>query len=310
MRYQQRITEPPVSTMLTRDERLRVDAAGFGLFTAHHRDNVDDVLRDLREQRSRAVIVSTAFCQYGEEITRVARLIREFPQVPAVALLSEMDRGTARAVLTLGQCGIRTLVDVREPAGWKELRNLLLNEHSSELRRKALGLVLHDLHSATSGGKRFFEVLFAVAPRTGTIRELATGLQVLPSTLMSRFFRAGLPAPKRYLSYARLIFASRMLENPGLSIGRVAVRLDYSSAQSFSRHVRTTIGMSATEFRARYDADGMVQLFRDHLVAPFVDCWSKFDPMVATRRRGRPQDQPARLTSPERGTAVAADATV
>jgi AraC-like DNA-binding protein len=273
--------------MLTRDERRRVDAAGFGLFTTHHRDNVDDVLRDLREQRARAVIVSTAFCQCGEDVTRVARVVREFPQVPAVALISELDRGTARAVLALGQCGIRTLVDVREPAGWKELRNLLLSEHASELRKRAVALILQDLQTATQGSKQFFEVLLAVAPRTGTIRELALGLRILPSTMMSRFFRAELPAPKRYLAYARLVFAARMLENPGLSISRVASKLDYSSAQSFSRHVKTTIGLSATEFRQQYDADGMLQRLRDDLVLAYLRKWHIFDPLAVMRASPR-----------------------
>jgi AraC-like DNA-binding protein len=269
--------------MLTRDERLRVDAAGAGLFRAQHRDCVDDVLRDLREQRARAILVSTAFCQCGEDMTRVARVVREFPQVPAVALLSEVDRGTARAVLTLGQCGVRTLVDVRDASGWKELRSFLLGEHSSDLRRNAVAQIVEDLHAAPAGTKRFFEVLFAVAPRTGTIRELATGLQVLPSTLMSRFFRARLPAPKRYLSYARLIFAARMFENPGLSVGRVAAKLDYSSAQSFSRHIRVTVGLSASDFRARFDGYGMLQRFRDDLVISYADGWHAFDPLMAMR---------------------------
>ena len=58
----------------------------------------------------RQVVVSTAFCREVPDISRVARVVREFPQVPTVALLSQVDRGTARAVLTLGQCGIRTLV--------------------------------------------------------------------------------------------------------------------------------------------------------------------------------------------------------
>jgi AraC-like DNA-binding protein len=276
--------------MLTRDERIRVDAAGAGLFRAQHRDCIDDVLRDLREQRARAILVSTAFCQCGEDMTRVARVVREFPQVPAVALLSEVDRGTARAVLTLGQCGVRTLVDVRDASGWKELRNFLLGEHASDLRRHAVAQIVDDLSSSPPGTKRFFEVLFAVAPRTGTIRELATGLQVLPSTLMSRFFRARLPAPKRYLSYARLVFAARMFENPGLSIGRVATKLDYSSAQSFSRHIRVTVGLSATDFRARFDGLGMLQRFRDDLVLRHVVAWHAFDPLVSvrtSRRHGR-----------------------
>lgn len=277
------LSVPPISTMLTREERVRLDAAGTGLFQTTHRDTIDEVLRDLRNQRARAVIVSTAFCQCATEVTRVARVVREFPQIPTVALISQLDRGTARTVLTLGQCGIRTLVDIREPGGWHELRNLLLSEHSLELRHQAVALISEDLVHAPAGSRRFFEVLFAVAPRTGTIRELAAGLQVLPSTLMSRFFRAQLPPPKRFLAYARLMFAARMFENPGLSLASVATRLDYSSAQSFGRHIRSILGLPALEFRERYDGAGMLQRLRDDLVLRHLPKWGTFDPLVSGR---------------------------
>lgn len=274
---------PPITTMLTREERQRLDAAGTGLFLTTHRDTIDEVLRDLRNHQARAVIVSTAFCQYATEVTRVARVVREFPQIPTVALISQLDRGTARTVLTLGQCGIRTLVDIREPGGWHELRNLLLSEHSLELRQQAVVLISADLIEAPVGSRRYFEVLFAVAPRTGTIRELAAGLQVLPSTLMSRFFRAHLPPPKRFLAYARLMFAARMFENPGLSLASVAARLDYSSAQSFGRHIRSVLGLPALEFRETYDGAGMLQRLRDDLVLRYLSKWRSFDPLASGR---------------------------
>lgn len=283
MRGSFRLSKPPISTMLTQEERGQVDVAGVGLFQVTHRDSVDAVLKDLRQLQARAVVISTAFCRYTDDMTRVARVVREFPQIPTVALISQLDRGTARAVLTLGQCGVRTLVDVREPSGWRELRDVLLSEHSMEVRRVAVAQIASDLSHAPLGTRRFFEVLFAVAPRTGTIRELCGGLQVLPSTLMSRFFRAALPPPKRVLAYARLVFAARMFENPGLSVTGVAARLEYSSAQSFSRHIRGTLGMTARHFRQAYDGLGMLQRFRDDLVRRYEAQWVTFDPLVSTR---------------------------
>ena len=35
---------------------IRVDAAGEGLYTALHRDSIDDVIRDVKEQRASAVL--------------------------------------------------------------------------------------------------------------------------------------------------------------------------------------------------------------------------------------------------------------
>ena len=38
---------PPIATLLTPEERLRVDAAGEGCYRTLHRESVDDVIRDL-----------------------------------------------------------------------------------------------------------------------------------------------------------------------------------------------------------------------------------------------------------------------
>lgn len=114
---------------------------------------------------------------------------------------------------------------------------------------------------------------------TRTIQELASTLGVIPSTLMSRFVRAGLPAPRTYLSMARLVCAARLFENPGLSVALVSNELDYSSPQAFGRHVRSTLRVTATEFRERYDGEGMLQHFRDELVLPYVQRLRSFDPL-------------------------------
>jgi hypothetical protein len=98
---------------------------------------------------------------------------------------------------------------------------------------------------------------------------------------MSRFFRAGLPAPKRYLAFARLVRAARLFENPGLSIANVANHLDYSSPQSFGRHVRTLMSITALEFRRRYDGEGMLHHFREQLVLPHMITLRQFRPLVA-----------------------------
>lgn len=267
-----------ITTMLTIDERMRVDAVGMGYFHAYHRESVDDVLRDLRERNARAVVLSTAFCE-RTDVSRVARVVREFPRIPAVALLSRLDGGAARAVLTLGQCGVRTLIDIRESSGWRELRAVLLSERASDIQRLAVAQLMVDLHDAPQGARRFFEALFTVAPRTVTIRGLAQAMHVLPSTLMSRFFRAKMPPPKKYLAYARLTCAARLFENPGLSVSSVANQLDYSSPQSFSRHCRALLGLTAIDFRERYDGEGMLQHFRDELVIARIQRWREFDPL-------------------------------
>jgi AraC-like DNA-binding protein len=270
-----------VATVLTPAERLRVDAAGEGLYRAIHRETLEDVIRDLKERRAGAVLVSVARCCDSHATTRMATVVREFPRVPAVALLTQFEPESARAVLALGRCGVSQLVDVRQPTGWRELRAALAADRGDDVRRFALSQLAVDLNGAPEDCWRFFESLFADGTTVSTVRALARRLSVLPSTLMSRFFRAGLPAPKRYLAFARLVRAARLFENPGLSIANVANHLEYSSPQSFGRHVRTLMGMTALEFRRRYDGEGMLHSFREQLVLPHVTILRRFRPLVA-----------------------------
>ena len=268
-----------VTTILDPTERARVDAAGVGVYRALHRDSLDDVFRDLRERPIGAVLVSVCRCP-ERDAARIATLVREFPRVPAVALLSQVEQQTPRAVLALGRSGVKTIVDVRQPTGWRELRAVLVDGRGDDIQRLALARIAADLPDAPEDCQQFFELIFR--PRAmGTVRALSKALGILPSTLMSRFFRSRLPAPKRYLATARLVRATRLLENPGLSVASVANHLDYSSPQSFGRHVRTLLGLTAVELRERYDGEGMLERFRAELVLPHVETLRRFSPLTA-----------------------------
>lgn len=272
-----------VATVLTPAERAHVDAAGEGLYRTMHRESVDAVLKDLRTRRVDAVLVSVARCD-ASEARHMATMVREFPRVPALALLASAGAFEERmpsAVLALGQSGVRRVIDVRQPAGWRELRAALLADHGDDVRRMALAQLSLDLAGAPADCWKFFEAIFAVAPAHATVRGLAEALGVLPSTLMSRFFRAGLPTPKQYLACARLVRAARLFENGGFSIARVATHLEYSSPQSFGRHVRALLQLTAGEFRRRYDAEGMLHRFREELVLPHALTLHRFRPLAA-----------------------------
>lgn len=274
----------PIVTLLTPEERQRVDAIGVGYYHAVHQESVEEVVRELKTRRVHAVLfsVSCAGCQ----IAKVTSLVREFPRIPALALLSEIEARTPHAVLALGQSGVRRLIDVRASAGWRELRGALLADSGDIGYRSLLSQLSVDLVGASDDCWRFFESLFISSPRVANIQQLSAQLGVLPSTLMSRFFRAGVPAPKRYLALARLVRAARLFENSGFSIGNVANHLEYSSPQSFGRHTQTMLGLTAGEFRARYDCLGMFEHFRIELVTPYLGPLRRLRPLTNLSSQG------------------------
>lgn len=265
--------QAPVVTVLDPDERARVDAAGEGLYHTIHRETIADALEDLKHRRVGAVLLGVVRC--GQQVDRrVASVVREFPTVPTVALLGG-EPANADALLRLGNAGITRLVDVRVPAGWSQLRRILASEAIRTADRTALARIREVLEPVPDETWLFFEALFAASERSGTVQALSLRMQVLPSTLMSRFFRARLPAPKRYLAYARLLRAARLFEDAGHSIADVSNALDFSSPQSFGRHIVTFLGISAGEFRRTHTADRMLERFLAELVVPHTEALRK-----------------------------------
>ncbi|HEX7939710.1 MAG TPA: hypothetical protein VF483_12055, partial [Gemmatimonadaceae bacterium] len=188
-----------VTTVLTPAERIRVDAAGEGLYRSFHRESVEDVARDVRESRANAVVLSVKVCERGLA-EPLSEMVREFPRVPTLALLSELSPRTPQTLLLLGTSGVRRLIDVREASGWSQLRSAVCDECGNTVQRYALGKLAADLTGVSDDCWRFFRSLFLSTPDVCTIRKLARRLDVQSSTLMSRFFRAKLPSPKRYLA--------------------------------------------------------------------------------------------------------------
>ena len=170
------------------------------------------------------------------------------------------------------------MVDVSLPAGWSRLREAVALPATRSAAR-IQGPVLAALGEATPDARLFIEGLVRLAPETPTVRRLAASLHVRPSTLMSRFARAGLPSPKNYLASVRLLHAAHLFESGGLSVADVAYRLDYSSPQSFGRHLRTMLGITSCEFRNRFPFPFAVDRFIELMILPYGGIWPTFHPL-------------------------------
>ncbi len=269
-----------VAAVLLPAERTRVEAAGQGCFELVHGESIEEAAQVARRCPVDAVFLSVHRC--GEaELPRIARFVSEFPHVPAVALITCADGHTADRVLRLGASGVRAVVDVGAPTGWHRLRELL-REPTSPVVAAVMAALDAELDGVPPDCRLFFEVVIRRAPELATVTALAAALRVVPSSVMSRFFRAGLPSPKIYLAHARLLHAAHLFRCDGLSIADVAHRLEYSSPQSFGRHLRTLLGITAGEFRRRLPFEAAVARFRSRLITPFRARLLAFHPLGTT----------------------------
>lgn len=270
---------PTVATVLLPLERARVDAAGTGCFAVLHRDSIPEAVRMVRERPVDAVLVSVHRCG-PEQVEILGHLVREFPGIPTVALLSQHDPASTEMLLRLGASGVRQVVDVTSPTGWSRLRQVV-GQPATRAVARIQGPILEALSEAPADARLFIEALIRLAPDTPTVTDLARRLYVRPSTLMSRFARAGLPSPKNYLAAIRLLHASYLFETAGLSVADVSYRLEYSSPQSFGRHLRAMLGLTALEFRRRFPFQLALDRFVDLMINPYKAIWRSFHPVAA-----------------------------
>jgi AraC-like DNA-binding protein len=268
-----------VCTVLPAPERPRIDAVGDGCFDTLHADSLREALQVARTRRVDAVVISVHRC-HGEQLPAVARFVREFPAIPAVALVSRHDREATETLLRLGATGVRTAVDCTHPDGWRRLRDLV-GHPASPVAARVLARLVPALGDVSVETRLFFETVARLAPALSTVRGLARHLRVRPSTLMSRFHRAGVPSPKSYLAAMRLLHAAYLFQNPGLSVSDVAYRMDYSSPQSFGRHLKAVLGVTAGEFRRRFPFDVALARYVDLLIAPYREALRAFHPLNA-----------------------------
>ncbi len=266
-----------VATVVEPGERRLVDAASGHRCATVHVDSVRDALRAVRTRAVSAVLVSPR-CVVREQLPELEILTGSFPGLPTVAVLSSYDAQSGQRLLELGSCGIRRLLDLSRREGWDELRELLAHP-ATPIAARILSAVVPALDAPTAPCRLFFVALVRLAPVVTTVRALTARLGVPPSTFVSRFFRAGLPSPKRYLAAVRLVYAAALLESPARSLADAAYQLEYSSPQSFGRHVRGTLGLTAHEFRRRFTFQKALAEFVSRLIVPFQRTFRTFHPL-------------------------------
>jgi AraC-like DNA-binding protein len=280
-----------IAAVVSPVERPHLDAAGAGCFAVLHQPSVPEALRLVRERRIDAVVVSVHHCG-REQVDAVDHLVRSFPEIPTVALVTRPDPFVPELLLRLGATGVRHVVDVTAPTGWTRLRQLLL-EPASKPAARILARIFEILVELPSDTRLFLEYLVRVAPATPSVRMLARQTKVTPSTLVSRFIRAGLPSPKTYLAGLRLLYAAQFLEQDGLSVSDVAYRLECSSPQSFGRHLRAMLGVTAGEFRRRFPFPVAMNRFSSVLLEPYAGAWARFHPLESARGQGETEEGPS-----------------
>lgn len=287
---------PTVATLVEPHDRPRLDAAAAGAWATIHADTIPEAIRAVRERPVDAVLVSAGYVP-RTDLPRVGALVRAFPSVRTLAVVSRHTPQVSEHLLELGALGVRHVVDLSQRDGWCSLRDTLTHP-ASPIAAAILGAVMPEVADAPGDCRLWVESMVRLAPGVPTVRGLCRHYRLTPSTFVSRFFRARLPSPKQYLARVRLIYVAALLESRGLSIADVAYRMEYSSPQSFGRHLRTLTGLTASRYRRTIGFARALAEFQSEMIAPYRAVLRAFHPL---ENQGAPASGQGTSGRPRRG---------
>lgn len=209
------------------------------------------------------------------EVAAVERLRAYYPSLSVVLYMS-FAPDLANALLRLGSLGVHSAVFFNHgdtPAALERAVGQGIGCSLSEgiLRRIFEGL---DLGSDEPQEivEAFREALHNV-DRTRTALEWSRFHGTSHRSFYRLFQSHGLPTPKTCLLWLRLMYAAKLLEDPGYSLSDVVHRLGYSAPSNFWQHVQDTLGLRASELRYAVGFEALLDRFlTEHLeTADFSD---------------------------------------
>lgn len=98
----------------------------------------------------------------------------------------------------------------------------------------------------------------------GAVAELSNG------ALKARFRRRGLPSPFGYLSWLRVVAATRLLADPSITTVEAAFRLGFTSNGNFCRFVQAISGLTTTDLRSPKGRNRVLAAFVTDYLTPSV----------------------------------------
>ena len=187
----------------------------------------------------------------SQEIERLRVL---FPSLPLI-LYTTLTPHTAGVLLALGQRGIQHVIFSNYNDHASRLREVLGQEEARSSSRQLLDQLAGALAPLPSELRWVLEEALRSPGEVQTVGQVAVRARVDRRTCERWFTRVGLPSPRHFLSAARVLYAHRLLQDPGFTIEDVAKRLGYAQTKTLQIHARAYLGLTAGEMRLSLSPD-------------------------------------------------------
>lgn len=241
--------------------RLRAaDPEAFGFEPAR---SWAEAVRLIR-QRPIALAVVDPLLEGSPRVHEIERIRAFFPSLPLVAYTA-LAPETAAVLLGLGRLGVRRALFMRFDDDPARLRAVLREEWALSAPHQVLAALRPAL--AELPDRVWLALEDAVqAPGERGVAELARRAHLGRRTCERLFARSGLPAPSKVLQMARVLYAHRLLLDPGFTVDDVALKLGYTRARALQAQIRALFGCTAGEARLSLTPEEAVALLAPRLL--------------------------------------------
>jgi AraC-like DNA-binding protein len=216
-------------------------------FPVVHALTWDDALATIRTRPVELAAVDPLLDGHASA-REIERLRVLFPSLPLI-LYTTLSPATAAVLLALGQTGIRAVVFARLDDHPARLREVLAHEEARSASRQLLDQLTVVLAPLPSELRWVVEEVLRAPAELQTVQQVAARARVDRRTFERWFARLGLPSPRHFLAAARVLYAHRLLQDPGFTIDDVAARLGYAQTKTLQQHARAYLGLTAGEMR-------------------------------------------------------------
>lgn len=191
----------------------------------------------------------------------IQRMRALFPSLPVI-LYTSLTPDLASVLLQLGHSGIREVVILRHDDHPQRLGDLLVAEAAHAVSRQLIKAI-EDLLAGFPGELRWaIETVIREPAAVQSVKALADRAKMDRRTCLRWFAKAQLPPPSVTLTALRVVYAHRLLQDPGYTIEDVATKLGYAQTRSFTLNVREVLGRTPGEIRLSLSPEEALDIVR------------------------------------------------
>jgi AraC-like DNA-binding protein len=203
----------------------------------------------------------------GIEVAPVERLRTCYPSL-CVLLYMPFSPAVVDTLLRLGNVGVHRAVFLNHDDTRESLRRAVDEVMAGTLSERIVSRIFTRLGTAPRDVVEVFRIALRNVNRVRTALEWSDVVGT-PHRSFYRLFRVHeLPTPKTCLLWLRLMYAARVLEDPGYSLHDVVRRLGYATPSNFWQHVQDTLGLRPSELRYDVDFEILLEQFVSQHVEP------------------------------------------